>query len=282
MNYLLDKKTVYSNHRRPLSGLSKALWSLVVIVLLLGGGLLVRFLSGPTLAVIGPVRSGSASVSFSLADNFGFLSNRAKLLAENEALRKELGQAAAALTLLSAKQEELLALEQSLGRGQSEGAERMLVAKVLAHAGYLGYDTFMLDQGRENLGTGLSLDLGDPVLVEGGVLLGEIVQIGNRSSLARLYSSAGRQTRVMIGLDNVPAVATGRGGGNFLVSVPAGVKVVHNDIVRTVVGNREYVLGVVGGVESNEQTPFQQIYIKPPLNIYTLRFVSIYNEPNNF
>ena len=275
MNYLLDKKTVFSSPPRARRQRRWPFFVVLIAVLVVGGPLLYQLLSSPAARVVGEGRASATATVFSLGHNIKFLAAKEKLLLENEKLRDQLKDSTRQMISLRLELEELRALAAAVGRPGDSRAP-LLVAKVLAPLGFFNYDTLLIDGGTRTPSSGRNLAPGDLAVASADVLLGEVVQVGKLTSKIRLYSSAERTTAVLIGQANIVGLATGQGGGNYLVTLPAGSAVVHNDIVRATRGGREYVLGLVGAIEKNEETPFQKIYVKSPINIYELRFVEIY------
>ena len=270
MNYLLDKQSFFSNnHYARKTGHKKFLW-LLLLVLLLGGGVLVKiFSAGATLTTI-PLTKNANNLSLALSANLPFLSSKVSLVRENNELKKTLQEARLALIQSKSQVEELMILTKEINY-QPNALPRVVVAKVLAHSGLLAYDTLIIDKGSRQS----AIKPGDVVIAGENILLGEVVQVFSTTAKVKLYSSAGRKTAVKIGPTNISGLATGLSGGNFLVNLPINVLVKHNDLVRKTVGDREYILGLVGLVEKTEQVPVQKVYFKPLINIYEIRFVSI-------
>ncbi len=274
MNYLLDKKTVFSNSPRRRYQDNWFFLVVVILVLLIGGPILYKIFSAPATQLVGHGRNQTAGFVSALAHDFKFFSSKESLVAENYKLKEELKKASALGLSLRAELEEYRALDSAIGHSLAASSST-LVGKVLAPIGLFNYDSLLIDLGRKNSPT---LGAGDLVVATNNIILGEVVEVGALTTKVKLYSTAGRKTSVLIGEENIVGLATGQGGGNYLVTLPAGSMVVHNDIVRASRNGREYILGLVGAVDKNDETPFQKVFIKIPLNIYELRFVQIHDR----
>ncbi|OHA58684.1 MAG: hypothetical protein A2571_02855 [Candidatus Vogelbacteria bacterium RIFOXYD1_FULL_44_32] len=270
MNYLLDKKTVFSNRPRPKTG-GPFGYFFLILILILGGGILLN-ISSP---VGGRVAQaiGLAATTFAWPEaKFQPFTRRAAIVSENEKLRREIKLLNLELISAQARIEALKTLEQELGQ-TGEINNSLVAGKIILKTGYFSFDNFFLDQGKT--GSSTLIKPGQLVITGPNILLGEIIAVYSQTAKAKLYSAAGRKTAVRIGNKNIPALAEGLGGGNYLVNLPSASLVLHNDLVRTEKNGQEYILGVVGTVRKNEETPFQKIYIKPPVNIYELRYAAI-------
>ena len=273
-NYLLDKKTIFSNRPRRGGGGPWTFLIILIIVFTLGGFFVYQLFSGPATKIVTPMKAGGSALVFSLGNSLPYFRAKESLVRENLELKSKLNIARRQVTGMSIKLDELSTLAQSVGRDYNNHSN-ITIAKVLAPTGFLTYDLLLIDRGNKTLGKINSIKRGDLALSENNLLLGEVVEVGAFVSKVRLYSSAGRKTAIAIGHENISALAVGRGGGNYLATLPVASNIVHNDLVRVTINNREYILGVVGAIEKSEEAPYQRIYIKPTVNIYELRFIGL-------
>jgi len=266
MNYLLDKNTVFKNRERPRRG-GRIVWvALILVLILFFAGNFVYKIFSPVLV---PVASLAGTNENTSASFFSFFKNNNQLSVENEKLRQELSKLKQSLRANDLAEQELVDLQKITHRYKDEVVP--IVAKVFRRPPFLPFDTFLIDVGRK---TAPDISLGDKVLVDNSILIGEIVQIGKNMSKIKMYSSPKTKLGVVIGVEKVPANAVGVGGGNFTVELPRGVeihegdKVVYQDL-------QEYILGAVGNVDNDPRHTLQTIYISSPINIYELPWIQI-------
>ncbi|MCW9054805.1 MAG: hypothetical protein OQJ98_02380 [Candidatus Pacebacteria bacterium] len=189
------------------------------------------------------------------------------LAEENDRLREEIDR----LKLTSLASEvvrlENEDLREVLGRG--EYAER-IAAGVLARPNRTQYDTFIIDIGSRH---GVTRDA--RVFAMGGIGIGTISEVYANTALVSLYSTPGRITDVLIGVDDpVATVATGRGGGDFEMHIPRGVAVSESEAVFFP-GLDGGVVGMVGDVGALPTDSFQTVLVRSPINIHSIRVVTI-------
>jgi len=270
MNYLLDKKTIFSNERSRNGRVTtfKILVGLLVVFLFLGGVIY---------KILGPIFLGSLAMPAGQAHNLQqdlpivvkIFSSKEAIIAENTALKNELKEFKAIALELKTLQEEL----KSLRAGVDLAVEPQITAKVLNHSGFLAYDSLLIDVGKSN--TSPQIKKGDLVLGRGNLILGQVNEVFTRSAKVKIFSSAGSKVRILIGEDNISSEATGLGGGNYRATLPVGVDIPIGSSVRSVSGEREYLVGLVEAIEKSEEVPFQQVYIRSAVNIYQLRYVTV-------
>lgn len=199
-----------------------------------------------------------------------YLSFKSALISENERLReKELEQERLLLDRILLVRENA-ELKEMFGRPVKEGR---ILAAVLAAPPLSPYDTFVLDAGSQD-----GVAAGDSVAA-GSVVMGRIVQVFPRASLAQLFSTAGVKTSVFILHDkaSVPAEAEGAGGGTFIVRLPKEVPVSEGDSV-TLPGLQSVLFARVQTIEGGAAQSFQTIYFRNPVSVGGLRFVEVKKE----
>jgi cell shape-determining protein MreC len=192
----------------------------------------------------------------------------------NSARTQELEQELVTLRMRSLSRELLLeenrALKALLGRDDT--APNTLLAVVLVRPNQTPYDTFILDVGSdENIREGLK------VTVAGDVVIGEVEKVFAHTSRAKLYSSPGLETPVLLGADNIAAVAVGHGGGNFTIELPQGILVEEGDIV-SLPSITTQVIGVVEVIEAHGGSSFQKIFLRSPISMQQLKWVQVLME----
>lgn len=159
------------------------------------------------------------------------------------------------------------ALKTLLNRA-GEDASHFVLAYVLAGPPETPYDTFILDVGNRN-----GIEIGMKIIGE-GIAFGEIIEVTDRVSKGRLYSSPGATTEVYLGDTDSRITVKGQGGGNFLIELPKGILVKKGDTIR-LPGDTVTVLGIVGRVDSKPSDPFDSVLVSSPVNIFEVPFVLV-------
>ncbi|MBX4209207.1 hypothetical protein KW799_00705 [Candidatus Parcubacteria bacterium] len=188
------------------------------------------------------------------------------LVKENRRLSDEIAARDRSILALDALQSENESLKTALGR---TGKENHVLGVILSRPPVAPYDTLVVDAG-----TGDGVKAGDKVYAEGDVLIGDVTEAFGGQSKISLFSTPGRITSVLVGTSTIAAEATGRGGGNFIVKLPAKISVVKGAVI-TVPSIRSHVFGVVDAVIVDSTGSLQTILFKSPVNISQLRFVEI-------
>lgn len=214
-----------------------------------------------------PVWHGGASVSDTVSSWVGFFKSKETLEKENTELKKQLEEISFRLLDRNLLWEENIDLRERLGRADYE--ELKVLARVLAGPGRAPYDTLVLDIGSHS-----GVKVGDIVTYGNSVEIGKITEVFNTSSRAVLYSSPGETINVVLGADQIPAQATGRGSGNFEITIPRDTAVVEGDPIR-VVSRYQRTAGVVEHIESNPNDAFKTILFKSPVNVFDIKWVEI-------
>lgn len=196
--------------------------------------------------------------------------SKSSLVRENESLRIEQENLSAERLYLA----ELVAQNEEFKEllGRSEGISRVL-GIVLRRPPFSPYDSLILDAG---LRQGVSI--GDKVYGPGQVLIGDIVETESSISKVELYSSPGKETLVLIGARSISGTAIGRGGGNFILSLPIDVIVEKGDVIKAPSINVS-ILGIIEHIEVDSAESIQTIYFKSPFNINDINAVDIFALP---
>lgn len=195
------------------------------------------------------------------------VSSKLSLIRENASLRDDLRSHEADAYLIEALREENEALKVSLGRSSSD---RAILGVVLARPPVSAYDTLVLDLGSDD-----GVAVGQRVYVDGSVLIGDIIETTANSAKVSLFSSPGRETSILIGDEKSEAQAVGRGGGNFLVRLPADISVTLGDVV-VMPQLRTNIFGMVEEIEVGATDSIQTIYFRAPFNMHELRYVEVH------
>ncbi len=189
-----------------------------------------------------------------------------ELVAENANLKNEIETMKSQgldAGLLQSENDELKAM---LGRT----TEKNLVLGVILHKPPVSpYDILVIDVGQKE-----GITKGDRVLASGNIVIGEVAEVNGEISKVKLYSSPGEKYDIVIGTNNIPATATGRGGGNFETVLPRELKIAVGDTV-TIPSISPLIFGTVGTLLGDPARPFETILFKNPVNISTLKWVEV-------
>ncbi|KKU80100.1 MAG: hypothetical protein UY07_C0052G0004 [Parcubacteria group bacterium GW2011_GWA1_47_8] len=212
-----------------------------------------------------PLWTFGAAVGESWDSWWGLISSKQTLISENNTLREELSRMEVLVLDRNALAEEVTRLEETLGR---PGSDNRVLGRVLAGPGWSPYDTFIIDVGAEH-----GIAVADVVVYAGAGTIGEIVEVYPESSKVKLYSSPGEENAVLVGERLAPAVARGRGMGNFIVDVSRGSVVASGDRVVLVKG--KLTLGIVGLVEEKSAEPVIHVYFRTPFNLANVHSLEV-------
>lgn len=205
------------------------------------------------------------SIKQSVTDGISVRSKKS-LLEENRKLQDELQRVLINKISNDLLREENISLKEMLGRSIYENT---ILGSVLVRPGNTLYDTFIIDVGTNN-----NIQEGDYVIAYGDVVVGYIESVFSNTSVVKLFSSPGEQTDVLLGSDQIAAVAEGIGGGNFTISLPRGVEIHVGDTIVTPTIESQ-IIALVEEVIVNPTDSFQTILFKGPITLSELRFIEV-------
>ena len=250
-------------------------WLLLILVLVVFGGALIRGrTSGTALSLARPfwqIRQGGANVWQSF---HSLLANKNNLTRENVNLKAKLVLLEARVATKEQLSSENESLRQLLGR--FPGANNSQVARTLLGWPSGPFDILFLDLGRENSRS--PIKVGDRVLVADDIWLGQLTEVYGQTSKVRLLTFAGQETPAFLAVGRAPLVLHGRGGGNFIATLPRGVAVTPGDKVMVSGVDHDWLVAVVGAVEVNPSQTEETLYLQAPVNARNLNYVII--EPS--
>ncbi len=204
--------------------------------------------------------------TFSFATNF--ISFKSSLIKENEILKDELGRLRLNkidYDILFKENEELKAM---LGMKKSE---MRIVSNVLSKPPQSPYDTFVLGSGKNS-----GVQVGNKVYISDNIIIGEISDVSDDTSVARLFSTGGEKHEVILARTGESFVITGSGGENFTVEVPKDADIVWGDsLVHP--GNSDYILATVYYVDISSQSSFKTINMRVPGGVNKIKRVFVGN-----
>lgn len=197
------------------------------------------------------------------------------ILDENEALKEERDALLVEVSRLSRAEEENRELRALLEFADRENRTPVM-AHVLAQTPQAGRHTILLDKGSE---AGLSPDM--PVIVGDGILVGKILSVEEKTSLALLLTD----TRSHIGglienEDRTLGVVQGKRGLSLEMRlIPQNQDIQPEDVVVTSgiepLVPRGLVIGRVQSVETEERNPFKRATIVSPVDFDLIETVAV-------
>lgn len=253
-------KNSFHRNRRNTRGLAVAS---VAVLLILAVDLLS---SG---ALRGVVQSGSVAIwrGFNITVDAvfgsGFFRTRNSLAAENKKLRQEIEHMREQTTLYAALREDYAAVSALVHLAESTSG---LTAPVASSFVSSPYGTFHIKAGNSS-----GVAEGDLVFSADGFMIGIVIEAHSGVSVVRELFAPGAKSDVTI--HGAGAIATGRGGGNARVEIARGIQVAEGDIVRLASSGKP--VGVVGKVEADSASSVQDVFIRFPLNLSSVRFVFV-------
>ena len=216
-----------------------------------------------------PIWKSQAGVIHAYQNIIVGLKDKQVLLYENKELREEITRLELSSIGAFVLRQENEDLKQFLNR---KDARELIAAAVLARPNRTLYDTFVVDVGRRD-----GVTKGARVFGVGDVAIGSVEDVYARTSLISLYSTPGRSIEALLGnaeSELVAIEAIGRGGGDFETRIPRGIEVFEGHAIFS----PELDGGILGIIEEIIALPsdsFQTILLSSPVNIQTLRIVTI-------
>ncbi len=130
-------------------------------------------------------------------------------------------------------------------------------------------------------GTNDTIEVGQAVIAENGLLVGKIVEASSRISTVELLTDVDSRIAVASAKDGqLIGVLEGRGNGAALLTyIPSSVDVVADDLLLTA-GTEDKIpprlpIGVADAVTRTSKDPFYQASVDPAIRIERLSFLSV-------
>lgn len=201
------------------------------------------------------------------------LVTKKSLIKDKEVLSGRISELEAKFANYSALIAENNELKKALSR---EDKMHFTLASILAKPGVSMYDTLIVDAGLN-----ANVIAGKTVYANGETPIGKVETVYEKSSLVRLFSSNAEKTEMRLDAISEDGKAIhldveviGKGGGNFVVSVPHDFSVGANLVARTKDINPK-VIATYQKIISDARDPFLKILLSSPVNVHELSFVEI-------
>lgn len=235
--------------------LSGVLVALILIVLIFPA-FSFRLIGRPAFYILSPFLKMKANIS-------GWWENIKTGFAEKKSLREESNVLHEEIMRLESK----IALSEAAKKGNEADKNRFLTAYVISRPPAIPYDMFIVDSGAKD-----GVKEGMQVSAFGDILLGYVTDVFDDTSKIKLVSSLGEETSVFFEYSWTPAIAVGRGGENFEITLPRAVGVNIGERILTL-GRLPMFVGIVEKIEKEEIDPFQKILFRLPVNLQYLNQV---------
>ncbi len=206
------------------------------------------------------------SGTFSFVTNF--LTFKTSLIKENELLKDELGR----LRLTKIDYDNLFKENEELKAMVSMKKSSMrAIANVLSKPPQSPFDTLVLGSGKD-----LGIEVGNKVYISDSIMIGEISDVSDETSIVKLFSAGGEKREVILSRTGQSFVITGSGGQNFNLEVPKDTDILWGDSVLFP-GSSDFVVAVVYFVDSNSQSSFKTVHMRVPASVNQTKRVFIGN-----
>lgn len=263
MNYLLQSRGTENNSKRKFIKVVSSLVIIFLLCLLINTSLghrAVFFVAKPFLYI----NKGFTGLFGSVVDN---LRTKSAIIEENNNLIKKLGSYNSLVFINQVLEKENEDLKSLLGKKSMK--VNTVVASVLSKPPHSMYDSLIIDAGQTD-----GVVIGDKVLVDGTVFVGEISEVYGNESKVKMYSSPQEKFFVIIGKSGIQAEAEGLGSGNFRVILPKeiGVEVGDSVSIPSITPN---VFGLIEKIDSKGNDSFQTLLFKTPINLFELKWVEV-------
>jgi cell shape-determining protein MreC len=196
-----------------------------------------------------------------------YFKSKQALMDEKTIMEQKLFLAGNLLALNDTLQTENDSLKDLLGRKDTK--QKTVLASVLVKPPQTPYDSLIID-----IGDDYGVKVGDKVMANANVYIGEVSEVLSHSAKITLYSTPGKKLSVVLGKNSVTAEAVGMGGGNFNIFLPREIEVKEGDviIIPSITAN---VFGIVEKLNFKDKDSFQTVLFKSPVNVSELNFVEI-------
>jgi cell shape-determining protein MreC len=201
---------------------------------------------------------------------WGTFTSKRNLVIQNRLLREQVALLTAQRLERDALQIENTTLKNLLGKATT--TEQEVVARILSKPGFSPYDTIIIDAGIQE-----GVKVGDLVLADRSVILGEVEQVYGTTATVILYSSSDRKTNVLIGEHALETEAVGKGGGNFEVELPRNTDIKVDDLVH-LAAFPDKLFGAITIINISDADSFERILFRSAVDINHISHVTVYRR----
>lgn len=214
-----------------------------------------------------PIWKAENSITDGLHNVSYLVRTKASVFAENENLKKENTDLKLSMIDYQVLKTENDQLKELFGRVDPK--VNFVLASILTRPNRSPYDTLIVDAGSDT-----SIAEGSRVYANADIPIGEVSKVYSDASLVMLYSNPGQVTEGILDGSNASVELTGRGGGNFEMTIPVDLSVESGTNV-VLPGIHAEILAIVDAVISNPNDPVKKVILHSPVNIQSLKWVQI-------
>lgn len=261
MNYLL-KSSSFDDRKK---NAKKKVFAVILVLFIA----IIILASTPARNILFFVAEPIWKVKNLIADSsfFEYFRTKQGLIDERVAIERKLFMVGDLLALNETLKKENETLKSLLGRQDTK--LKTVLASILAKPPQLPYDSLLIDIGENQ-----QIKVGDQVVANTNIYIGEVSEVLSHSAKVSLYSTPGRKLSVVLGASAVTAEAVGIGGGNFNILLPREVEVKEGDVI-VIPAITSNVFGIVEKVDFQDKDSAQKVLFKSPVNISELSFVEV-------
>jgi len=243
---------------------------LILIIVLFVLNLFPLSLSRPVIFFLEPIWEIGDGVSEASMNISGLFKNKIRLEALNRRLIEENARLKSVILAKNQIEADNLYLRKIFGLKEQSPAKPVL-AQVIFLPDLIPYNSLVIDIGEVNVNG--NLKVGDWA-ISGAVIVGRVSEVGKTYSKIKLLS-AEKKVTVTIGSQNIPALVSGDGAGNYSAILPKNSSIAVGDrVVAPLLGNR--LVGIVRHISRLDAQPTETVLIKTPVNLWQLKWLEIY------
>lgn len=243
----------------------------LLLILAFGGSIFNRTLGGIVLSLASPFLRFGNHLATTIRDADSALRAKQALVIENDQLKQRLVALEASLANHQILETDNQLLRQEIGLVHLPTA--VTVVEILSHPWNSPFDIILaaLPEG----GTAARDSL---VTFKQDVWAGNVIAQTGKVVKIKLISAPGSQIPVLIGPNNVPALAVGKGNGNLEVALPRNLEFGLGDLVVAADASRPQLVGTIGAIDKDPGESLQTILIRTPINLSFVHYLEIHGR----
>lgn len=224
--------------------------------------------SGKLFNLIGqPIWKAENALTYTAENSKYIVRTKASVFAENEKLKQENTDLKNSMIDYQILKSENDQIKELLGRAPQK--YNFTLATILTKPNRSPYDTIIIDVGSNG-----GITEGMQVFANGNMPIGEISKVYDKASLVMLYSNPGQITEAVMDGSNTSVELTGRGGGNFEMTIPVDLPAENGKLIVLPNATSE-VLAIVDSLISSPTDPVKKVLLRSPINIQSLKWVQV-------
>jgi cell shape-determining protein MreC len=214
-----------------------------------------------------PIWKAENTIVEKVTDTGYLVRNKSSVFKENNILKEENATLRSSILDYQLLKSENDQLKEVLGRLPTK--HDFILATIITKPNRSPYDTIFIDVGSD-----LGITEGMEVIALGNVPVGEISKVYSNDSLVMLYSNPGQVTEGVLSGSNASVELTGRGGGNFEMTIPLDLPS-ESGMMVTLPKLENEVVAIIDAVISTPTDPVKKVLLHSPANVQNLKWVQI-------